>query len=129
MNCGSANLYLHSLLLEVHILHYSLNGVQKMNEKKYEKRLEFQQKLISRQSKQIDELKREIENLELIIEEKDEVVNSVDYLRKELEENVSEVKQQRKKYDALIMELKAMKNIINEDVYKKRWWLLKHFLK
>ena len=49
-----------------------------MKEKKYKKRLDFQQKIISRQSKQIDELKEKIEELELIIEEKNEMIESID---------------------------------------------------
>lgn len=100
-----------------------------MKEKRYEKRLDFQQKLISRQSKQIDKLKEKIEKLEFIIEEKDEIIKSVDYLRKELTDNISDIKLQKKKYESLIKELKAMKAIVNEEVYKKRWWLIKYLLK
>ena len=100
-----------------------------MSEKKYEKRLEFQRKIISRQLKQIDELKAKIEELELIIEEKDEVIESIEPLRKELAVNINDIKQQRKRYNSLIKELKAMKSIVNEDVYKRRWWLIKYLLK
>ena len=100
-----------------------------MNEKKYKKRLDFQQKIITRQSKQIDDLTLKNERLQQEIQEKDRIINSVASLRKELTENVNEVKQYKKKYQKLIQELKTMKNIINEEVYKKRWWLMKFFLK
>jgi hypothetical protein len=50
-------------------------------------------------------------------------------LRKELTDNINSIKPQKKKYKALIKELKIMKNIVNENVYKKRWWLVKYFLK
>ena len=100
-----------------------------MKEKKYEKRLEFQRKIISRQSEQIDKLKAKIDKLELIIEEKDEVIESVEPLRKELAVNINDIKQQKKRYNALIEELKAMKSIVNQEVYKNRWWLIKYLLK
>ena len=69
-----------------------------MNEKKnrYEKRLAFQQKMINRQSEQIENLKIEIEKLTLECQKKDELINSVSNLRKELTENVNEVKKNKK---------------------------------
>lgn len=100
-----------------------------MSEKNLKRRLEFQQKMISRQSEQIDRLKVKVEKLELIIEEKDRIIKSVDLLRKELTDNIKDIKQEKNKYKRLIEELKIMKNIINEDVYKKRWWLIKFLLK
>ena len=63
-----------------------------MNEKKYKKRLEFQQKIISRQSEQIDSLKLKIEKLENELIEKDKIINSVEPMRKEMTENLKEQK-------------------------------------
>lgn len=100
-----------------------------MNEKKYKKRLEFQQKMISRQSEQIDDLKLEIETLRNKLIEKDEIINSVTPLRSELTENVNEVKKHKEQYKVLIQELKDMKKILNREVYKNRWWLIKRLLK
>ena len=104
-----------------------------MNEKKiknkYEKRLAFQQKMINRQSEQIEKLKSEIENLNNKLIEKDEIINSVDSLRKELSENVNITKKYQEQYKTLIQELKDMKKITNKEVYKNRWWLIKWFLK
>ena len=104
-----------------------------MNEKKYkkryEKRLDFQQKIISRQSEQIDTLKNEIEELKNKLIEKDETINSVDSLRKELSENVNVTKKYKEQYKGLIQELKDMKKIINKEVYKNRWWLIRWLLK
>ena len=47
-----------------------------MNEKKnrYEKRIKFQQKMIARQSEQIDILKSKNEKLEQKLKEKDEII-------------------------------------------------------
>ena len=100
-----------------------------MNEKKYEKRSEFQQKIISRQSEQIDSLKSEIEGLKLKLNEKDEIINSVEPMLREMTENIKEQKNLKEQYKALIQELKMMKSIVNEEVYRKRWWLIRLFLK
>lgn len=100
-----------------------------MNEKKYKRRIEFQQKVISRQSEQIDDLKSEIEKLKNEIKEKDQIINSVAPLRDELTANVNEVKKYKKEYKKLIQELRKMKSIVDQEVYKKRWWLIKLLLK
>lgn len=105
-----------------------------MNEKKkknnkYEKRLAFQQKMINRQSEQIEKLKSEIEKLTLECQKKDELINSVTPLRNELTENVNTTKKYKEQYKALIQELKNMKKILNKEVYKNRWWLVKWLLK
>lgn len=103
--------------------------VQEMSEKNLKKRLEFQQKMISRQSEQIDGLKSKIAELELTIEKKDELIKSVDYLRKELADNINEIKQKKNEYEKLIKELKVMKNIMNKEVYKGRWNLVRLLIK
>lgn len=103
--------------------------VQEMSEKNLKKRLEFQQKMISRQSEQIDGLKTKIAELELTIEKKDELIKSVDYLRKELADNINEIKQKKNEYEKLIKELKDMKNIMNKEVYKGRWNLVRLLIK
>ncbi len=102
-----------------------------MNERKnkYEKRFQFQQKMIARQSEQINSLKSQVENLKLELKEKDEIINSVTSLRNELTENVNAAKKYKEEYKNLIQELKKMKNTINKKVYKGRWWLIKFLLK
>lgn len=100
-----------------------------MNEKSYKKRLELQQDIISRQSKQIEDLKLQVESLKLEIKEKDEIINSVDHLREELIKNVAEIKKYKDEYAKLIGELRRMKEIINHEAYKDKWWIIKHLLK
>lgn len=106
-----------------------MDEVQEMSEKNLKKRLEFQQKMISRQSEQIDGLKTKIAELELTIEKKDELIKSVDFLRKELTDNVNEIKQKKIEYEKLIKELKDMKKIMNQEVYKNRWNLVRLLIK
>ena len=100
-----------------------------MSEKNHKKRLEFQNKMISRQSEQIDSLKLEIEKLKSKCDEKDKIINSVTPLRNELIENINEIKKHKKEYKMLIEELKKMKKIINQTVYKGRWRLIRLLIK
>lgn len=100
-----------------------------MNERNYKKRLDFQQKMISRQSEQIESLKSEIEKLNLKLKEKDEIINSVELMRKELSQNVTEVKEYKNEYKSLIEEIKKMNKIINQEVYKGRWKLVRFLIK
>ena len=96
---------------------------EKKNKKnRYEKRFQFQQKMISK-------LLKENEELKLKLKEKDEIINSVEPMRKEMTENIREQKKLKNDYKKLIEELKKMKSIINQEVYKGRWWLIKFFLK
>lgn len=96
-----------------------------MNEKNYKKRLDFQNKVIQRQSEQIDGLKAKIEELKLELEKKDETINSVSHLKNELSKNIAEIENKKNEYDKLIKELRKMKDIINKTVYKGRWNLIK----
>ena len=100
-----------------------------MNEKAYKKRLDFQQKVISRQSEQIDELKSEIEKLGQKLKEKDDLINSVEPMRIEMIENIEEHRRLKKEYKDLIQELKKMKEVINTTVYKGRWRIIKFLIK
>ena len=100
-----------------------------MNERSYKKKIDFQQSIISRQSKQIEDLKRQNENLKLKIQEKDEFINSIANLRDELIKDSDEIKKSKKEYKLLVDEIRKMKEIINQTVYKGRWRLIKVLLK
>ena len=96
-----------------------------MNEKKYQKRFEIQQKMISRQSEQIEDLKSQVRRLQLEIEEKNKVIDSIEPMRKELAHNIAITKQYKNEFKSLIEEVRIMKNIINQEVYKGRWKIIK----
>ena len=100
-----------------------------MNEKSYKRRLDFQKNLIARQSEQIESLKSQIDDLNIKLKEKDETINSVEYLREELKQNIEEIKKQKNEYKSLIQELKMMKEIFNVEVYKGRWNIVKFLIK
>ena len=100
-----------------------------MMSENYKKKFEFQKKVIARQSEQIEDFKSQIEQLKLEIAKKDEIINSVDYLRKELAQDVSDVKKYKEEYYKLIQDLRNMKKILNQDVYKGRWNLVRFLIK
>ena len=100
-----------------------------MSEKRYKKRTEFQEKMISRQSEQIESLKSQIIDLKLENEEKDKLINSIDSLREEFIKDIEDIKRYKKEYHALIKELKNMRKILDQTVYKGRWKLVKFIIK
>lgn len=100
-----------------------------MNEKNYKRKLEFQEKLIKRQSDEIESLKAQIEELKLKCDEKDRAIHSIASLKEELSNSVSEVKKHKEEYKKLIDELRKMKEVMNKTVYKGRWKLIKLLLK
>lgn len=101
----------------------------KMNEKTYKKKLDFQSKTISRQSKQIEDLKLQNDKLKMEIQRKDELINSVIPLKEELAQNIEQAKLNKKEYVKLINEVRKMKEILNQSVYKGRWWLIRFLIK
>lgn len=119
----------HLFYLKCNFCTLVLCEVQKMKEKKYEKRLDFQQKMISNKSEEIEMLKAKIEKLEEKCKEKDEIINSVEPLRAELKESVERHKNLVREYEDYIKELKQMKEIINQTVYKGRWKIIKLLIK
>lgn len=96
---------------------------------KDKKRFEFQKKMIARQSEQIELLELQIDELKKECEEKDEMINSIVPLRNELAQNISEVKKYKEEYKRSIEEVKKMKRILNEDVYKGKWNIVKFLIK
>ena len=100
-----------------------------MSEKDYKKRLEFQKKVISKKSEEIESLKLENEKLKMKLREKDELINSVSAMREELSQNVAEVKKYKEQYKSLIEELKKMKEIVNQEVYRGRWKIVRWIIK
>lgn len=100
-----------------------------MNERKFEKKYKLQEKLIQRQTEQINNLKQQIEALKLELEKKDKAINSVAFLKEELTKKAEDIDEHEKEYKKLIDELRQMKEILNQTVYKGRWWLVKFLIK
>lgn len=100
-----------------------------MSEKRYRRKNEFQKKMISRQTEQIESLKLQIEKLKSECEEKDKIIDSVSSLKAELTESIKKHKELKNEYEGLVKELRMMKKIIDETVYKGRWRLIKFLIK
>lgn len=96
-----------------------------MNEKKYEKRLEMQNKLITRQSEQIKDLEQQVRDLQLEIEEKNKIIFSIEPMREEMAKHIAEVKKCKVEFESLTNEVRKMKDVLNETVYKGRWNVVK----
>jgi predicted RNase H-like nuclease (RuvC/YqgF family) len=95
-----------------------------MNEKNYKKRLDFQQKVISKKSEEIESLKLENERLKLELQERDEIISSIEPMRKEMTESVKEHKRLKSEYRELVQELRQMKDVMSQEVFNNRWWLI-----
>lgn len=95
----------------------------------YKKRYEFQKKINTRQSEEIESLKSQIDALVDICDEKDKMIESVNFLRTELTDNVDDIKKKKKEYEQLIKDLKKMKEIMNQAMFGSEWkWRLIRFL-
>ena len=100
-----------------------------MDEKRYKKKLEVQQKIISRQSKQIEDLESQVQKLKLELKDKDEIINSIAPLRNKLLESVADADNCKRQYKELVNELRKMKDVFNQEVFKGRWRLIKLLIK
>lgn len=85
--------------------------------------------IIKRQVIEIKELKKLIDNLNITCEQKDEIIGSIDGLRQDLIDVITDINDKREQYDALINELIEMKKIINQEVFKGRWKIIRFLLK
>lgn len=95
----------------------------------YKRDYEFQKKLNERQVKEIEFLKLENEKLKIQCKEKDKIINSVDSLRVEMAHHKDAIKDKRKEYEELIDDLRNMRKIMNQTVFKGRWRLIKLLIK
>lgn len=85
--------------------------------------------IIKRQVIEIKELKKLIDNLNITCEQKDEIIGSINGLRQDLIDVITDINDKREQYDALINELIEMKKIINQEVFKGRWKIIRFLLK
>lgn len=112
-----------------------------MNTKKNNsKKSDIKDRTIARQTKEIEFLKKEVSKLKAMCEEKDAIIKekeneaadftaSVESLRCELRKNIDELKQKSKEYDENLAEIKNMKMIFNQELFKGKWSLVKFLIK
>lgn len=99
-----------------------------MNTKKNRKS-NMKSRIIKRQIDEIDSLKKKIADLEIDCKEKDEIIKSIDTLRIDFKETIDDIKRKGEAYDKLIDELTEMKKVMNEEVFKGRWSLVRLLIK
>ena len=97
--------------------------------KKKKDGMEIKNRIIGRQSEEIQSLKDKISALEIDCKTEDDLIHSVDYVRNDMIAVIEDLKKQSKKYDELINELTEMKNTMNKIVFKKKWKLIRWLLK
>lgn len=100
-----------------------------MNTGKRNRKSNIKSRIIERQANEIESLKKRISELEIDCDEKDELISSVDSLRVEIEQVVEGLKSKGEAYDRLVGELTEMKKIMNEEVFKGRWNIVRFLLK
>lgn len=99
-----------------------------MNTKKSRKS-NMKSRIIKRQIDEIDSLKKKVANLEIDCKEKDEIIKSIDILRVDFKETIDDIKRKGEAYDRFIDELTEMKKVMNEEVFKGRWSLVRLLIK
>lgn len=98
-------------------------------ERNYKKKYEFQKDIISRQQKQIEELKSQVAELENECKEKDEIIHSIEPLRTELVSHIDDLKVKKDEYQSLIEEVREMRDVMNEITFKKKWKIIRFLMK
>lgn len=93
------------------------------------RRSEFKDKIIEKKNGEIEVLKKLIEELQIDCAEKDNVINSVDIFHNELNKIIDNLNDKSKEYDNLIREVREMKRVLNETVFKGKWKIIKWLLK
>lgn len=99
----------------------------KRNVKK--RKLDFKDRMIKRQSEEIESLKNKIEELNLKNEDEQELISSVEKFRGDMDDILKSISERRDKYDELISELLEMRKVMNAEVFKGRWKIIRWLLK
>lgn len=92
---------------------------------KDKKRLDYQSQIIQKKNEEIESLKGEVSKLEYELKQKDELIKSIEPLRKELKTEIESVKAKRVEYDKLMLELMEMRKLLSDAVFGGKWWLVK----
>lgn len=96
---------------------------------RYEKKYETQKKIVLRQLDEIEKLKSSISELEIDGEKRTELIDSITDIRTELYEVIDDLSKKREEYTRLIEDLKQMKMVMNQTVFKGKWRLIKLLLR
>ena len=106
-------------------------GVNNMGSKnkRIKDRENLRMQILQRKEKEIEALKEKVLYLQDECKKKDELINSVDDMRKEFERSIEDLKEKKKEFENLNKELRQMKKVFNETVFKGRWSIVKWLMK
>lgn len=93
------------------------------------RRLESRNRTIKSQADEISKLRAQIDKLSIDCAEKDELISSVNSLYNEINAALDEIKKERDKYKKLNADLLEMRKIMNKEVFKGRWNLVRFLLR
>lgn len=93
------------------------------------KRKNIKSDIIKRQSCEIDSLRKKIEELDEACEQKDMLISAIDDMRDEFVGVLQDLKDKRNEYDKLVNELILMKKVMNKEVFKGKWNIIRFLLK
>lgn len=96
---------------------------------RYEKKYETQKKIVLRQLDEIEKLKSSISELEIDSDKRTELIDSITDIRTELYEVIDDLSERREEYTRLIEDLRQMKMVMNQTVFKGKWRLIKLLLR
>ena len=96
---------------------------------RYEKKYETQKKIVLRQLDEIEKLKSSISELDIDSEKRNELSDSITDIRTELYEVIDDLSERREEYTRLIEDLRQMKMVMNQTVFKGKWRLIKLLLR
>ncbi|MBQ8206416.1 MAG: hypothetical protein IJZ77_03055 [Bacilli bacterium] len=100
-----------------------------MNKRRKNRKSDYKSKVIFRQIEEIDRLKKCISELQISCDEKDTIINSIEFIRQDFLNLVDELKKKKDEYEKHIEELIEMKNSFNQIVFKGKWSLIRLLIK
>lgn len=86
-------------------------------------------RIIKRQVDEIESLKNRISKLEIDNKTKDDIINSIDAMRLELLDVIGRLNDKSDEYDELIAEMKEMRDVFNQEVFRGRWRLIRFLMR
>lgn len=106
-----------------------MNIKNKKKRNKNNKRHDLHNHIMQRKNDEIESLKSRISSLEIDCEKKDELIDSIDSLRSELNEITEELSAKSDEYDMLIADLWQMRKVFNQELYKGRWKFIRFLMR
>lgn len=102
---------------------------EKIIENRYKKRYDAQRKINERQKERIILLEEQVKKLENECKEKDELINCVEPMRKEMKQQVDKAKEYKEECKKLLAEIRKMKTIMDKEEFHGKWWFVRFLIK